>query len=548
MAINIKELFVTDLNPNSGAWWSADKVDKINYNFNQFSNGGAPGPQGTIGVDGGFGPMGAQGATGGKGPQGYQGPIGTESLNDWVYLSEGAGFPGYLYPRKNPITDEQTAPVALRIGYLSTDSEWLVGVDPYSIGASPVQIVKTNPDTAIQDPSDNWVNLRVEDNSAFEGYNFKFKPNVNGNPSFEISPDNADVKFRIICAAQTIVLKTGPSTDSITIDSSITINTGGENGPVFNLGDNYIDTSTKITVSEQEFIFTPEAAIDKVLVSTDVNGNVAWKNVKDVFGTFPIGSIISIRPEEFTTDHFWLNDSINVTQGSPLNNIYGRGKVNTDYEGWYLCNGETWETVDGFNQYLTPNLNNFSYTISANGDAQIYIAELEQEQQSPILIGGYDMQVYAVPDLDGVYYINYNNQFLDNDTSTEISGIDINFSSLGLYDTSRMIHIVYLENTNLKWSNTGADIPPVTTVPITLTQPAFRDWLTCSLDPSTNYSWNGPGVDWNTFTVPSTIYKLFNTGTTMYAPSGWYTNLYGYPIYWNSNIGRFTLRGTTCTI
>lgn len=453
MAINIKELFVTDLDPNSGAWWSVDKVDKINYNFNQFSNGGAPGPQGTIGADGEFGPMGAQGPVGGKGPQGYQGPIGTESLNDWVYFPEGNGFPGYLYPRKNPISIDQTAPVALRIGYLehTLDPEYMVGVNPYGVGESPVQIVKTNPNPLLENPSDNWVNLRVEDNGTTNGYNFKFKPDIDGNSSFEISPDNQDVKFRTIWAAQTIVLKTGPSTDLITIGSSITIDTGGENGPVFNLS----NASSKITVSGHEFIFTPEAAIDKVLVSTDTSGNVAWKNVKEAFGTFPIGSIISIRPEEFTTDHFWLNDSINVTQGSPLNNIYGRGKVNTDFEGWYLCNGETWETVDGFNQYLTPNLNNFSYTIGANGDGQIYIAEQEQEQQIPILIGGYDIRVYALPDLNGVYDIIYTNQFLDNNTSSEISGIDLDVSSLGLYETGRMIHIVYLENTNLKWSNTG---------------------------------------------------------------------------------------------
>jgi len=456
MAINIKELFVTDLNPNSGAWWSVDKVDKINYNFNQFSNGGAPGPQGTIGADGGFGPMGAQGPVGGKGPQGYQGLIGTESLNEWVYFPEGAGFPGYLYPRKNPINIEQTAPVALRIGYLeqNLDPEYMVGVNPYGTGISPVQIVKINPNPLLENPPDNWVNLRVEDNGTINGYNFKFKPDINGYPSFEISPDNQDVKFRTIWAAQTIVLKTGPSTDSITIDSSITINTGGENGPLFNLGDNYIDTSLKITVSEDKLIFTPYAAIDKVLVSTDASGNVEWRNVKDAFPTFPIGSIISIRPEEFTTNHFWLNDSVNVAQGSPLNNIYGRGKVNTDFEGWYLCNGETWETVDGFNQYLTPNLNNFSYTIGANGDGQIYIAEQEQEQQSTVLIGGYDIGIYALPDLNGFYNIIYTNELLDNNTSPGISEIDLDVGS-GLYNMGRMIHIVYLENTNLKWSNTG---------------------------------------------------------------------------------------------
>jgi hypothetical protein len=174
MAINIKELFVTDLNPNSGVWWSKDKIDKINYNFDQLSNGGMPGPQGTIGADGGDGNMGAQGDTGYKGLQGYQGPQGAESLNDWDYFPEGNGLPGYLFPRKNPATDIQSAPVALRIGFLGNDSEYNDGVNPID---TPIQVIKTK--------DSSWVNLRVEDNGGFNGYNFKFGSN-SSNPNLKL--------------------------------------------------------------------------------------------------------------------------------------------------------------------------------------------------------------------------------------------------------------------------------------------------------------------------------------------------------------------------
>ena len=537
MAINIKELFVTDLNPNSGVWWSKDKIDKINYNFDQLSNGGMPGPQGTIGADGGDGNMGAQGDTGYKGLQGYQGPQGAESLNDWDYFPEGDGLPGYLFPRKKPATDIQSAPVALRIGFLGNDSEYNDGVVPID---TPIQVIKTK--------DSSWVNLRVEDNGGFNGYNFKFGSN-SSNPNFEITPDLTDSNFKIIYVAQTIVLRTKnppvpeiiPVIDSIVItDSQITINNGGIGGP-FNLG----SAAGTIVTSQDVFRFTPGAAEDRVLVSTNTDGDVEWKSVKDVFGTFPIGSIVSIRANEFITDHFWLNDSINVTAGSPLNNIYGRGKAGTDYEGWYLCNGETWETVGGFNQFLTPNLNNFSYTIGDNGDAQNPITIPED---ASILIGGYDMQILASPSSNGIYDVGYTNEFLDNNTSPGISSITMGTS--GNYDTSRMIHIVYLENHDLKWSNNGVYVPPITTNAITLTEPIAKPGpvgalMTCSLPVDMYYSWTGPDTAaWNTFTFPST-YKLFNDGTTVYSSSGWYKNIDGYPIFWNGT--DFTQRGATCS-
>ncbi len=532
MAINIKELFVTDLDPNSGAWWSKDKVDKINYNFYLLSNGGMPGPQGIIGVDGGFGPVGAQGFTGYQGDQGYQGPQGAGSLNDWEYFPEDANGPGYLFPRKNPVNVNQSAPVALRIGYLSTDPEYFpVGAIPQE----PAQIIKTSDST--------WVNLRVECNNLLEGYNFSFKSSsgVGGLPRFEISPDITSNKFLINWIAQTIVLKTtssiGVFNDSIVItDSLITINTGGISGPAFNLS----NSAGKYTKSVNELRYTPGAATNKILVATNLQGDVEWKNIKDVFGTFPIGSIISIRPDEFISDNFWLNDSITVTAGSPLNNIYGRGKVGTDYEGWYLCNGETWETEQGFNQYLTPNLNNFSYTIDANGDAQNLVTIPETD---PILIGGYDLRISAIPDANGIYNVGYTNTFLDNNSSPGNSVIPMETS--GAYYTSQMIHIVYLEDTNLKWSNTGVYVPPITTTLITLTLPLASSTL-CNEPVSTNYSWTGPNsANWNIFTVPSTTYKLFNSGTTNFAPAGWYINVDGYPIYWDGT--NFTQRGITCT-
>jgi len=85
MAINIKEIFESDLDPNSNVWWSIDKINKINYNFGQLTSGGMYGPQGRIGADGDFGVKGGVGLQGPIGPLGPQGPPGKSAINHWIY-------------------------------------------------------------------------------------------------------------------------------------------------------------------------------------------------------------------------------------------------------------------------------------------------------------------------------------------------------------------------------------------------------------------------------------------------------------------------------
>ena len=91
MNIRIKELFKSDLDPNSNEWWSKDKIDKINFNFRLMKNGGPLGPdgiEGPNGEDGDKGEMGSQGTEGLIGPQGTIGPVssGTWKSKDIVYL------------------------------------------------------------------------------------------------------------------------------------------------------------------------------------------------------------------------------------------------------------------------------------------------------------------------------------------------------------------------------------------------------------------------------------------------------------------------------
>jgi hypothetical protein len=368
MAIDIKELFVTDLDAMGGSWWSKDKVDKINYNFAQLSNGGMIGPQGDIGIDGISGHRGSQGIEGDAGSKGTQGPQGNSDINDWEYFPSTDIYPSYLFPRKNPAITDQISPVSLKIGVDENESA--------STDKDPSQTVEVN-GTVYSDPNDNInvprVNLRVEHNGLQYGYNFQFLNQEDGTNKFKIFPGISDSTFNVIFSAQKILIKSKKSiqtfnnittpifTESISIENSLIKvgENGVENAGLFSLSngeDRYTKSELKL-----EYKPTTDNITQSVLVSENADGDLVWKSARSVFGSFPVGSIISIRLDEFKNEHFHLNESI---QGSPLNNIYGRGKLGTDFEGWYLCNGETWTGGEENSvEFLTPNLNNFGYVI-----------------------------------------------------------------------------------------------------------------------------------------------------------------------------------------
>ena len=103
MNIRIKELFKSDLDPNSNEWWSKDKIDKINFNFRLMKNGGPLGPdgiEGPNGEDGDKGEMGSQGTEGLIGPQGTIGPesSGTWKSKDIIYLDGSKPTQKIIYP------------------------------------------------------------------------------------------------------------------------------------------------------------------------------------------------------------------------------------------------------------------------------------------------------------------------------------------------------------------------------------------------------------------------------------------------------------------
>ena len=145
MNIRIKELFKSDLDPNSNEWWSKDKIDKINFNFRLMKNGGPDGPDGIEGPNGEDGNKGEEGSQGAEGPRGSQGMIGPESSGTWkskdiVYVDANKPTQKIIYPSVS-----ESGTVTLAIGasaHLDSNGEL---ISPYygELSTEPISASKS---------------------------------------------------------------------------------------------------------------------------------------------------------------------------------------------------------------------------------------------------------------------------------------------------------------------------------------------------------------------------------------------------------------------
>ena len=533
MDINLKGIFITDLDVNNNTWWSTDKIDKINNNFYQLAMGGMPGPPGYTGDDGFFGSPGSSGSGGIQGLQGIRGNKGISGVNEWLNIAADAS--NYLYLRKNSISDVETWPTSMRIGFLS-------GSEVYNIPSYwsdlPVQIINIEP--LGEGDVTKTSHLRLDNRGISdenEGFDLRLE-GIEGNeihivPSLPFNQQNSEYTLQWV--SKNTVFRTG-DIDALSINADL-IKVGDPTIPVVHLSNNE---------SNAGFRYNVESNVGDILVSNGVAGHVEWKNKIDISTAFPIGSIVSISENDFINS-FSLDQVGLIQVGLPiLNNIYGRGKVNTMFAGWYLCNGETWETTEGTNRTKTPNLNRFNYDIGSNGGSQIHV---ETENNNHAIIGGYNLSMNALVTPEGSYNIEFNNEFLDNnhDFDGDLLTSD-SFVPPATHYISKMVHIVYLDDENLKWSNNEVIVPLIPTIPILLTTNLSTSSLTCSSQANITYSWtnlHGSG-EWNVFNILTDLHKLFIFGTNTYAPIGWYKNTAGYPIYWNGTA--FSQRGVRCVI
>lgn len=380
MNIRIKELFKSDLDPNSNEWWSKDKIDKINFNFRLMKNGGPLGPVGIEGPNGEDGDKGEEGSQGTEGPIGAQGMIGPESSGTWksqdvIYVSNPTQR--VIYPS---VAANQSGTVTLSIGassHLDINEEL---ISPYysELSTEPINASKSGTLNIITEAStgsgnseapspQNSITL-VEDKQLDKSYSIGLK----------IEEDINNIEFPVLTFA--------PHSDADHLNNKFAIKFDRDNrfyfdGTIQNvLGTESIipyelnvdatATGNVIEFKVGEIKYSNHSpSLNKILRSYDTQGRVEWEDVFNMFQVFPVGSIIRIPKDAFfTEDNFNLNDAITgpleiIGSNQSIRTNFGSGKSTGLYAGWYLCNGETWGD-GGIVEYKTPNLNGFEWDIT----------------------------------------------------------------------------------------------------------------------------------------------------------------------------------------
>ena len=384
MSINIKEIFKSDLDPNSINWWAKDKIDKLNFNFGQLVNGGAPGPIGLEGTDGITGYRGVQGATGDQGSTGFQGTDGFPGLSTWIVNSSDDADNLTILPNRMPSPEYTAVGIIIGKNYASESQEPII-IDslgdynnrlPYADGSTPAVFYGNNDRSSF--------GLDADSNKVF-GDHYYNNGVLNIGRVLEVTETDRVLISQYSLKDTIHSLHIGKEENQITpIPSAIEFSTSllkVDKPTVFDLP----DSVNPLEVDMHTLKYGLNPAENQVIIATDDVGSVIWKSKYEVFGALPIGSIISVSELEFDNTNFHINDTIQVDAASGLLlNVYGRGRVNGQFEGWYLCNGQTWEK-DGIISFEVSNLNKFTFEIDSNGADQ---ESVPLGTSPPIVIGG----------------------------------------------------------------------------------------------------------------------------------------------------------------
>lgn len=436
MAIDIKEIFKSDLDPNSSQWFSSKKVEKLNHNFTQLSDGGNPGPLGEKGADGDYGSKGQKGDIGTQGYQGVSGILGEDGDSIWRSV---IGSNNYTIFPKQPPAAISYSPKSLRIGVEYTDTDYSTA----NVQLGP--LVEVYGENYGGTSTDYRKGIKFYHNAQIIG-SLSVRSNTDtSSPNDAIVDDSAETAGVIREWYFNQIDFKGPSANILTIDlDNITFNTS----TVFGDGTHDVtyNNSVKLTAG------SPDNT--KVLVGVDSLGGVQWQSKSAVFGSLPLGSIVAVNKAEWTSTNFDMTSTYlyETTARPALNNTMGKG-IN-DFEGWYLCNGETWTNGSSLFSYEVPNLNSFDYTIDGNTGDQEQI--LNGGSDSPILVGGIDLSMTSSYQGSNNYSTTLTHNDNDDSITTHTSGGSEK-------DVNNLLWIINLENPNLFWVNAsgGATVDPL---------------------------------------------------------------------------------------
>ena len=507
MPIDIKEIFESDLDPNSSVWFSSKKVDKLNYNFNQLSEGGNPGPLGEKGADGNYGQKGEKGFLGNQGHQGFEGFKGELGDSTWIYVDGQNNRT--VFPNQPP-QNQSFSPQSVKIGFDSNSNDYTQVI---TSGQGAVLSLESDsfqgqPRNGISFYSEgNYIaNLGVRLGSTFNDVLFKEEV-PDGKREWYIN----QIDFKNPSANSVFVIQGDENNGPASVQGSLRFLASSE----FN--------STAVQHNDSVKLTSGGPDDTKVLVALDSTGLVQWQKKSTVFGSIPFGSIVALNKAEWNSTNFEQAGTIANNQ-TELNNIFGRGKGN--FEGWYLCNGETWTNGSPAISYDVPNLSSFDYTIDANADNSQEIIN-NGGNNDPILVGGADVS------MNSVYNSGYTDQYetqLTSDNSDDT--ITVNTPQYGTARiVSNEIWIVNLENPNLFWINNTATTGPSTEAIVVSTSSTQSGACNPGGDPNdeqgaTYYlggSWDPLTHDWtSTSQDMSGVYIYTDANATTVAPSKWY--------------------------
>ena len=494
--LNIKEIFKSDLDPNSPNWWAKAKVDKINFNFNQLEKGGSYGPTGTQGPDGLTGIIGMQGIIGTKGDQGLQGTEGLSGKFTWNINRSNTNdtiFPNYQ-------GGIEYSPIAIVTG--APTGSGIIGDDEYNTALQS----DVTPGLFLGTPQKN--NLALANNSCRASWGTKEGSILD--VDLNIGKLENTLPEWILEINEPVISGSRRYKDSLGNDLLEVIN---ENS--IQLLKPHVNSEFNAEFEAiGDFSYNNNALENKVLVSTDVDGNLEWKNRFEVFSALPRGSFIAIREEDFNNNNFHILDGSEIGSDGYLKIGYGRGREGSMFDGWYLANGQKW--IDGVLQFEVPNLNSFNYTIANTDPSNIAYdgpeIDIVVNNPDPIIIAGSNTRSDAV----------YNNTTLEYDVSQTVEVIDDSIplpAASGTSDLSikRNVNIIKLGEASLYWLTdplAGVILPTL----IELTVVASTYQLACSAALQT-YLWTGS----NWINGPLGMLYTNNNGTAGASPAaGWY--------------------------
>jgi hypothetical protein len=484
MPLDIREIFISDLDPNKTDFWSNDKVDKLNHNFRQLVLGGPQGPVGKTGFSGDPGARGPQGLIGHDGHQGFEGFQGPEGKEPWKLVDEGAKALTLL-PKFNGVL-EYTA-TAVNFGQSSS-------LNPQTSLSGSSLILHTD----IQ--SNHNIELRSEDTLE----RAKIDINSYGSAaSVDLGGKDTPGNFNLNYWVDEFNWKT-PTSDVLSVSQNI-----------FKVSK---ATVFELDVDVDTLSYNNGALDNYILVSDNSQGDTSFRYKYDLFDALPIGSIISIPYSEFNSSNFELDGTYYTVDGGLLNIVWGRGKAGTKFEGWYICNGQTWN-VDGIVQYEVPNLNSFTYSI----DPHVNQPAASGGNDTVVIIGGGEISMSAT-------YSNseYTTQMT---VSTLDEDLNLNFITGGNHNLSKNVHITYLGINNMSWQSV---ITPTITETIDLLGPSISFEVACLDTTLTQFLWNGIGKTWTNLNEDLTGVKLYTTTNQIATGNRWYATG-GVARYWTGN-------------